>query len=193
MIGYLKGNIVSAKPTKVVIDVNGVGYIVNISISTFEKISGQETVSLFIYTNVREDAITLFGFFTEAEKEMFELLISVNGVGPKIALNVLSSIQYNELKHAIETSDVQRIVAVPGIGRKSAERLILELKGKLGSIAGDHSTALPNSSKNEAVLALSTLGYNSKVAEKVVGELLQKTPDISLEEIIKKALSALVK
>lgn len=193
MIGYLKGNIISAKPTKVVIDVNGVGYIVNISISTFEKITGQENVSLFIYTNVREDAITLFGFFTEAEKEMFELLISVNGVGPKIALNILSSIQYNDLKYAIETSDVSRIVAVPGIGRKSAERLILELKGKLGSISGEHSVISANSSKNEAILALSTLGYNSKIAEKVVGELLQKTPDLSLEEIIKKALSALVK
>ena len=193
MIGYLNGKIISAKPTRVLIDVNGVGYIVNISISTFEKISGEENVSLFIYTNVREDAITLFGFFSEAEKEMFELLISVNGVGPKIALNILSSIQYNDLKFAIETSDISRIVAVPGIGRKSAERLILELKGKLGSISGEHSSSTANSAKNEAMLALSTLGYNQKTAEKVVSDLLQKTPDLSLEEIIKKALSALVK
>lgn len=192
MIGYLKGKIVSAKPTKVLIDVNGVGYIVNISLSTFEKISGQDTVSLFIYTNVREDAIILFGFFTEVEKEMFELLISVNGIGPKIALNILSSIQYSDLKHAIEASDVSRIVAVPGIGRKSAERLILELKGKLGNISSGSAEMVVHGPKNEAVLALSTLGYNSKIAEKVVGDLLQKTPDLTLEEIIKKALAALV-
>jgi holliday junction DNA helicase RuvA len=193
MIGYLKGKIISAKPTKVLIDVNGVGYLVNISISTFEKISGEEIISLFIYTNVKEDAITLFGFFTEVEKEMFELLISVNGIGPKIALNILSSIQYNDLKYAIETSDVARIVAVPGIGRKSAERLILELKGKLGNIATGAGDTVIHGFKHEAVMALSTLGYNSKIAEKVVSDLLQKAPDLSLEEIIKKALSALIK
>lgn len=193
MIGYLKGKIISAKPTKVLIDVNGVGYLVNISISTFEKISGEEFISLFIYTNVKEDAITLFGFFTEVEKEMFELLISVNGIGPKIALNILSSIQYNDLKYAIETSDIARIVAVPGIGRKSAERLILELKGKLGNITAGAGDSIIHGFKHEAVMALSTLGYNSKIAEKVVSDLLQKAPDLSLEEIIKKALSALIK
>jgi Holliday junction DNA helicase RuvA len=193
MIGYLKGNIISSKPTKVVINVNGVGYVVNISISTFEKISGKEEVSLFIYTNVREDAILLFGFFTEEEKEMFELLIGVNGIGPKIALNILSSIQYGDLKYAIETSDVSRIVAVPGIGRKSAERLILELKGKVGSLPGASVSSAANSARNEAVLALGALGYNIKTAEKVVGELLQSSPGLSLEEIIKKALAALMK
>jgi len=193
MIGYLKGNIISSKPTKVVIDVNGVGYVVNISISTFEKISGKEEVSLFIYTNVREDAILLFGFFTEEEKEMFELLIGVNGIGPKIALNILSSIQYGDLKYAIETSDVSRIVAVPGIGRKSAERLMLELKGKVGSLPGASVSSAANSARNEAVLALGALGYNIKTAEKVVGELLQSSPGLSLEEIIKKALAALMK
>jgi len=192
MIGYLNGKIISAKPTKVLIDVNGVGYVVNISLGTFEKISGKENVSLYIHTNVREDAIVLFGFFSETEQEMFELLISVNGIGPKIALNILSSIQFNDLKYAIETSDINRIVSVPGIGRKSAERLILELKGKLGNLPGSQTEPSAYGIKTEAVSALSTLGYNSKIAEKVVGDLLQNSPDLTLEEIIKKALSALV-
>jgi holliday junction DNA helicase RuvA len=192
MIGYLKGQIISAKPTKILIDVNGVGYLVNISLSTFDKISGKETVSLFIYTNVRDDAIVLFGFFSEAEKEMFELLISVNGIGPKVALNMLSSIEYTELRNAIATSDLPRITAIPGIGKKSAERLVLELKGKLGNITNGELGFADHGIKSEAISALSTLGYNTKIAEKVVGGLLQQSPDLSLEEIIKKALSALL-
>src|SRR5690606_36512518 len=123
MIGFLTGKIISSKPTRIIIDVNGVGYIVNISINTFEKIAEKESISLFIYTNVREDSITLFGFFTEGEKEMFEHLISVNGIGPKLAISILSGIRTDELKSAIQVSDISRIIAIPGIGRKTAERL----------------------------------------------------------------------
>ena len=101
MIGYLKGKIISSKPTHILLDVNGVGYTIRISINTFERISGNETVSLYIHTNVKEDAITLFGFYSEAEKEMFELLISINGVGPKSALSLLSGISTDDLKQAI--------------------------------------------------------------------------------------------
>ena len=135
MIGFLKGNILSAKPTKILLDVNGVGYLVNISINTFEKINGEKSAALFIHTNVKEDSITLFGFSTESEKEMFELLISVNGIGPKIALSILSGINIDDLKRAIQTPDISRIVAVPGIGRKTAERLVLELKSKVDQVA----------------------------------------------------------
>src|ERR1035438_9113257 len=123
MIGFIKGNIISAKPTQLLVDVNGVGYICNISINTFEKISNQKSVSLFIHTHVKEDSISLFGFYTEPEKIMFELLISVSGVGPKIALSILSGIQIDDLKNAIIYADSSRISAVPGIGRKTAERL----------------------------------------------------------------------
>ena len=118
MIGYLSGNIISSKPTQLLLDVNGVGYEIKISINTFEKLSGKNTTSLHIYTNVKEDSITLFGFYSEAEKEMFELLISINGVGPKSALSLLSGISTDELKQAIITSNIERMVAVPGIGRK---------------------------------------------------------------------------
>ncbi len=191
MIGYLRGKIISAKPTKVLLDVNGVGYTVNISINTFEKISDKNEISLFIYTSVKEDSITLFGFFTEAEKEMFELLISVNGIGPKLAQSILSGIMIDDLKQAIQTSDISRITAVPGIGRKTAERVMLELRSKIDHVQSGDGEEIPFSIKNEAVAALTTLGYNSKFAEKAVRELLAAEPNAALEELIKKALSVL--
>ena len=191
MIGFLTGKIISSKPTKVILDVNGVGYIVGISINTFEKISGRETASLFIHTSVKEDSISLFGFYTESEKEMFELLISVSGIGPKIALSLLSGIQTDDLKNAIQSSDISRIVAVPGIGRKTAERLVLELRTKVDQVKEEGTIAIPLSIKSEAVSALSTLGYNSKIAENMVRNILQSQPSLSLEELIKKALGEL--
>ena len=191
MIGFLTGKIISSKPTRVVLDVNGVGYIVGISINTFEKISGKETASLFIHTNVKEDSISLYGFYTESEKEMFELLISVSGIGPKIALSLLSGIQTDDLKNAIQSSDISRIIAVPGIGRKTAERLVLELRTKVDQVKDEGTIAIPLSIKNEAVSALSTLGYNSKIADNVVRNILQSQPALSLEELIKKALGEL--
>ncbi len=191
MIGYLKGKIISAKPAQVLLDVNGVGYLVNISINTFERIADKEAVSLFIHTSVKEDSITLFGFFMETEKQMFELLIGVNGVGPKLALNILSGIRVDELKNAIQTGDSSRITAIPGIGKKTADRLVLELRTKVDHIAGEGGVNIPFSIKNEAVSALTTLGYNQKLSENTVREVLGKDPNLSLEEIIKKALSKL--
>jgi Holliday junction DNA helicase RuvA len=189
MIGHLSGKTISAKPTKILLDVNGVGYSVNITISTFEKISELETASLFIYTNVKEDSITLFGFFTEAEKEMFELLISVNGVGPKTAQSLLSGISVQDLKSAIKTSDVSRIIAAPGIGRKTAERLVLELRSKVDNISGEGIFSKVHSVNSEAVAALTTLGYNQKIAENVVRDILTSAPDVTLEDLIRKALA----
>jgi len=193
MIGYLKGKLISSKPTEVLIDVNGVGYLVFISINTFEKISNLDVVSLFIHTHVKEDSLTLFGFFSEAEKEMFELLISISGIGPKLALGVLSGIQINELKEAIQTGNVARMVMIPGIGRKTAERLILELKSKVGEVPSEGETAPKHGIKQEAVAALSTLGYNRVTAEKVVHKILSSTPSCALEELIKQSLSELNK
>jgi Holliday junction DNA helicase RuvA len=140
---------------------------------------------------VKEDSITLFGFSTEAEKEMFELLISVNGVGPKIALSILSGIRTDDLKRAIQSSDISRIVAVPGIGKKTAERLVLELGNKVSNISGGDMAEVSYSIKSEAVSALVTLGYNSKIAENVVRDVLTGKPDSTIEELIKKALSSL--
>ncbi|GMU95507.1 MAG: Holliday junction branch migration protein RuvA [Ignavibacterium album] len=193
MIGYLKGKIISAKPTQIILDVNGVGYLVNISISTFEKISDQNEISLFIHTHVREDALSLYGFYTEAEKEMFELLISISGIGPKVALSILSGITVDELQNAIQTENVSRLVSVPGVGRKTAERVVLELKSKVGFIETTVSKGIDYTVKQEAVLALTTLGYNQKVAEKVVRDLLSENSSITLEDLIRKSLAELNK
>lgn len=191
MIGYLTGKIISAKPTQVLLDVNGVGYEIRISINTFERISGKESISLFIYTNVKEDSITLFGFYSEVEKDMFELLITINGVGPKSALSLLSGISTDDLKQAIVTNNVERMIAVPGIGRKTAERLILELKNKVRDIKDEGIISTKPSLQKEAVIALTTLGYNLISSEKVVNKILSELPDCSLEELIKRSLKEL--
>jgi Holliday junction DNA helicase RuvA len=191
MIGFLSGKIISLKPTKILLDVNGVGYLVNISINTFEKINDKASVSLHIHTNVKEDSISLYGFYSEAEKEMFELLISISGIGPKLAIGILSGIQVDELKDAIRSGDISRIIAIPGIGRKTAERVVLELKNKADQIVETGAKEIPFSIKNEAVSALTTLGYNFKVADNSVRNILNENGGISLEDLIKKALSEL--
>ena len=191
MIGYLSGKIISSKPTRITLDVNGVGYVVNISINTFEKISNKESVNLFIHTNVKEDSISLFGFYTESEKEMFESLICVNGIGPKLAISILSGILVDELRHAIMAGDISRIVSIPGIGRKTAERLVLELKSRISSVSSEEEAKIPFSIKNEAIAALTTLGYNLKQAEKSVRDIVSADPNVTLEDLIKKALGSL--
>lgn len=192
MIGYLKGKIIKSNPSRIILDVNGVGYQVFISINTYEDVHQQPEVELFIHTSVKEDAITLFGFSQEQEKEMFELLISVNGIGPKTALGILSGIRIQELKEAIINNNISRIVAAPGIGKKTAERLVLELKSKIELIpAGESEAGMSYGIKSEAVLALTTLGYNTKVAEKAVRDILDKLPNLSLEQVIKSALTSL--
>lgn len=193
MIGHLTGKIISSKPTHILLDVNGVGYAIKISINTFERISGKEKVSLYIHTNVKEDAITLFGFYSESEKEMFELLISISGVGPKSALSLLSGISTDELKQAIVTNNIERIIAVPGIGRKTAERLILELKNKVRDIKEEGITPTQTSAQKEAIAALTTLGYNLTSSEKAVNKILSDLPECSLEELIKRSLKELNK
>ena len=193
MIGYLTGKIISSKPTQILLDVNGVGYEIRISINTFEKLAGKNSVSLHIYTNVKEDSITLFGFYSEAEKEMFELLISISGVGPKSALSLLSGISTDDLKQAIITNNIERIVAVPGIGSKTAERLILELKNKVRDIKEEGITPTRPSAHKEAIAALTTLGYNLASSEKAVHKILAEFPECSIEELIKRTLKELNK
>jgi Holliday junction DNA helicase RuvA len=192
MIGYLTGKIILSKPTQILLDVNGVGYTINISINTFEKISDKEIVSLFIHTSVKEDSITLFGFYTQSEKEMFELLISISGIGPKLGLSILSGIAVDDLKDAIANGNVSRLIAIPGIGRKTAERVVLELRSKVEAIKSEGKIGT-TSAKDEAIAALSTLGYQRQISEKVVRELLGENATLSLEELIRKALAELNK
>ena len=197
MIGYLTGKIISKKPTQIILDVNGVGYLVNITISTFEKLPDDNTklVSLYTYLNVREDALILFGFFTLSEKEMFELLISVNGVGPKLAQSILSGIQIEDLKTALKTGDLSRIIAIPGIGRKTGQRLLIELRDKVESLGEGISSADRETYtlKIDAITALTQLGYNHKTAEKTVRTIFDADTSISLENLIKNSLSHLNK
>ena len=184
------------KPTSVLLDVNGVGYFVHISISTFDKLPELgATAELFTYLNVREDALNLFGFNNAEEKAIFELLISISGVGPKLALGILSGIQANDLVQAIQNQDVPRIVSIPGIGKKTAERLIIELKDKIGSVVSVSSSGnyTPYGTKGDAIAALVNLGYNNKKADLVISSILNKSPDLTLEELIKSALAGLNK
>ena len=197
MIGFLTGKIIIKKPTQVLLDVDGVGYIVSISINTFDKLPDEnEAASVFTYLNVKEDSLDLFGFNTMAEKEMFEMLISVNGVGPKSALSFLSGIQLEELKEAISTGNLGRITAVPGIGRKTGERLLIELRDKVDSIAEQVSSGSGTVNFNirtDAVAALVSLGYNPKQAEKAAKIIMDSNPSVTIEELIKLSLGMLNK
>ena len=193
MIGYISGKILSKKPTKILVDVNGIGYLINISISTFEKISELETVSLYTHLCVKEDALDLYGFYSVSEKEMFELLISVSGIGPKSAQGILSGIQIADLKEALKTGNVARLITIPGIGRKTAERMMIELRDKVESLAesGEITLGSSTSERGDAITALVNLGYNQKVAERTVRSILDRNPDESLESLIKQSLSIL--
>jgi Holliday junction DNA helicase RuvA len=193
MIGYLHGKIISKKPTKLLVDVNGVGYIVNISISTFEKLADTEEVSLYTYLSVRESAMDLFGFYSLSEKEMFELLISVSGIGPKSAQGILSGIQIEDLKDALRNGNISRLVSIPGIGKKTAERMMIELRDKVESVAeGFEGISVGSSSvRGDAIAALVNLGYNQKVAERIVRAITDKSPSITIEELIKESLTTL--
>lgn len=193
MIAYLKGKLVHKEPTHVVIEVNGVGYQVGISLHTFSEIKDREDIRLATYLHVREDAHILYGFASDAEKQMFQFLISVNGVGPNTALVVLSYLTPDELKTAIVHEDTGALQAVKGIGGKTAQRLVLELKDKLKKEALEESSGIGGSARNtlrsEALTALITLGIGKAAAEKSIDSILKKSGgSISLEELVKQAL-----
>ena len=192
MIAFLKGKLAHKEATYVVIDVNGVGYQVFISLNTYSAIKNEEACMLFTHLHVKEDSHTLFGFTQSSEKNTFLQLISISGVGPSTALMVLSTLSSSELKNAIVSEDVKTIQSVKGIGAKTAQRIILELKDKIQKegIEPEENTGTPhNRLKEEALIALVTLGFAKNAAEKGVVKILKTADkDITLEEIIKKAL-----
>ena len=193
MIAYLKGRLIHKEPTHVIIDVNGIGYQAFISLNTFSEIKDREEIRLATHLHVREDAHILYGFASEAEKAMFLNLISVNGVGPNTAMMVLSSLAPSELQAAILREDAATLQAVKGIGGKTAQRLILELKDKLRKRLGDEPSTLGGSVNNtlrqEALTALMTLGIGRVPAEKSIETVLRKSGNtISLEDLVKQAL-----
>jgi len=196
MIGHLTGKVLTKKPTQVLLDVNGVGYEINISINTFDKISAVgEQISLHTYLSVREDALVLFGFHTFTEKELFEILIGVNGIGPKLALGILSGISADEFKDAISNGNVSRLVLIPGIGKKTAERMVIELRDKIDKVTSTESnlTQTTFTVKDDAVAALIGLGYNQKTADRITRSLLEDNPKLSIEELIRESLKNLNK
>jgi len=196
MFAYLKGKLAHKDPTFVILDINGVGYEVKISLNTFSKIKDQENIQLFTHFYVKEDAQVLFGFADTHEKQTFLHLVSISGVGPSTGLMVLSSLTPQEVEQAILSEDVQTIQGVKGIGAKTAQRIILELKDKVGKDnSGGDLLNLPisrqNTTRNEALAALVTLGINKAAAQKSVDKILKgSSSDISLEDLIKLALKA---
>jgi holliday junction DNA helicase RuvA len=193
MISFLKGKLAHQEPSQVIIDVNGVGYAVNISLQTFGAIKNKESIFLYTHLAIREDAHVLFGFSTEAEKRMFLNLISVNGVGPSTAIVMLSYMDVEELKTAIVREEIATLQKVKGIGGKTAQRLIVELKDKLKKEVPEENmvsaTGIHNSIKQQALSALVTLGIPKPSAEKSVDAILKKSGNnLTLEDLVKQAL-----
>lgn len=193
MITHLKGKLVEKNPTDVVIDCNGVGYLLHISLHTYSQIPDQENLKLYTYLQVKEDSHTLYGFSSMTEREIFKLLISVSGVGASIARTMLSSLTPQQVKEGIASGDVGLIQSIKGIGAKTAQRVILDLKDKVLKVYGIDEVSLiqNNTSKSEALSALEVLGFNKKQSEKVVDKILIQDPDANVEKIIKDALKNL--
>ena len=193
MITHIKGRLVEKSPTELVIDCNGIGYLVNISLNTFSLLSDSEAISLYTHLQVKEDSHTLFGFFDKSERNLFRKLISVSGIGASTARTMLSSLNPQEIQRAILTENVSTIQSVKGIGLKTAQRVIIELKDKvnLADLTGEISISGLNQNREEALSALEVLGYNRKQTSKVVDELINNDPEISVEKIIKNSLNKL--
>ena len=191
MISFLKGNKVEIDVSKVVIDVNGVGYKVNISLRTFSKIKDLKNLHIHTHLHVKEDAHTLYGFYNKRERNTFLSLISISGVGPSTAIVILSSLSADELKLAILDSDVNKIKSVKGIGLKTAERIILELKDKINIDEIEDiklSNNIGNTIRDEALSALSSLGISKNVVEHHIDSIIEANKDINLEDLIKEIL-----
>ncbi len=193
MIDRLTGRMVEKNAAQCVIDCGGVGYEVNISLQTYERLPQEEAVKLFTHLIVREDAQILFGFATREERSLFRLLISVSGIGPNTARMILSSMTADELQVTIATGNVAALKSVKGIGAKSAERVIIDLKDKVGKIEGEPEFLASgyNTTRDEALKALEVLGYNRQKASKLIDQALASDPQAKVEELIKTALKKL--
>ena len=193
MITQLQGRLIEKHPTHVVIDCQGVGYEVNISLNTYGQIGNEENIRLYTHLQIREDAHTLYGFYQPVERSIFRLLISISGIGASIARTMLSSMTPVEIQQAIIQENLAAIKAVKGIGLKTAQRVLIELKDKIQTVAGmDEIPAFKsNTIKEETLSALEVLGYPRRQAEKVIDNILQSEPDSSVEALIKQALNKL--
>ena len=200
MIAFLRGRILDKQPNLLIVDVQGVGYHVNVPLSTFYDVgeAGAE-VSLRIYTHVREDALQLYGFLTTLEQQIFERLIAISGIGPKLAVAVLSGIEPGELIGAVHRGDLARLTAIPGVGRKTAERMVLELKDRLAQLAVPAGAVMPMPDspgerlRTDLLSALQNLGYHRPLAEKAVDATLSSGSAPTFEQALKAALRELMR
>lgn len=193
MITHIEGRLVEKSPTDVIIDCNGVGYFINISLYTFSNLPESENVKLYTHLLVREDSHTLYGFSSVLEREIFRLLISVSGVGANIARTMLSSLSPEQVMNAIAHNDITTIQSVKGIGSKTSQRVVLDLRDKILKVYSmdEDSVVSSNTNKNEALSALDTLGFARKQVEKVCDDIIKHDPEASVETIIKQALKNL--
>jgi len=193
MYEYIKGDLVDLNPTSVVVDNNGIGYFLNISLSTYSKLSGRKNAMLLLHQVVREDAHLLFGFIDAGERQIFRYLISVSGVGVNTARVMLSSLSPSEIQTAILSNNVKTLQSVKGIGAKSAQRIIIELKDKLSKDSENIEFSIPqdNTTKDEALSALVMLGFSKNPVNKIVDKLFTANPSSSVEDLIKLALKQL--
>lgn len=195
MIGFLRGALIDKKPHELLLDVNGVGYRVLVPVSTFCRVGNRgEKTELLVHTHVREDQIALYGFATSIERDLFEKLISVSGVGPKVAMSILSGIEGEDLVESIRQNDVPRLTRIPGVGKKTAERLILELKDKMREFALTSNPGVPDSpTRGDLTSALLNLGYSAGEADKAAAEVARTRPDESLGDLLRAALAVLAR
>jgi Holliday junction DNA helicase RuvA len=199
VIAHLRGRILEKHPNRIVVDVNGIGYDVAVPLSTFYQLGDAGAdVSLRIHTHVREDALALYGFASALELDLFERLIGVSGIGPKLGLAVLSGIEPLDLIRAIEQADVARLTAIPGVGKKTSERIVLELKDRLPkvqvvAVAAGFMTEEPPALRDDLLSALVNLGYHRPLAEKAVAAAIKTTPDGGFERTLKQALRELAR
>lgn len=193
MIEYIRGKVEELLPSNVILDVNGIGYNLNISLATYSEIQDKKEVKLFVYEAIREDAFVLYGFATKRERDLFLLLISVSGVGANTARLILSSLSVEELQNVIASGNVNTLKGVKGIGLKTAQRIIVDLKDKIdfSADAVAEIAAADNGKASEAEQALVMLGFNVAVVRKVVEKLLKETPSLTVEQVIKQALKQL--
>lgn len=193
MIAHLQGKLVEKSPTEVIIDCNGVGYHVNISLHTYSLLPASDAIKLFTYLQIKEDSHTLFGFVEKSEREIFKMLLTVSGIGASIARTMLSSLEPKQIIHAIASSDVVTIQTIKGIGTKTAQRVILDLKDKMLKLydLDEVSISKGNTNKDEALSALEVLGFVRKAAEKVVEKIVKENPEATVENLIKQALKNL--
>ncbi len=194
MIGYLQGKLLRSRPERVLLDLQGVGYEVHVPLSTYyeiERAANADPIGLYIHTHVREDAIELFGFWTEREKLLFEKLIAVGGIGPRLARVILSGMAPDDLLTALAAGDTARLATIPGIGKKTAQRMVVELKDRVQELAAELPAKPATAAADDLVQALINLGYRPAAARRAVAKARDESPDAAFHELLRATLGQL--